>query len=322
MPIRSVREAQVEGKRVLVRVDFNVPIKDGRVADDTRIQAALPTLGLLHERGAAAIVLLAHLGRPEGKAVESLRLAPVEARLKELTNVPFEMHENLRFDAREEENDEGFAKELAALGDVYVNEAFADSHRAHASIVGIPRFLPGYAGLRFEEEVSRLSQALEPPPGAVAIIGGAKIETKAPLIEKFAAIYSQVLVGGAVANEYTAHIRNVLLPQDGVRDKAHVADIGPRTCAAWADIIAHAPFVVWNGPMGMYEEAEFTAGTDAIAKAIIDSKAVAIIGGGDTEAAISKFALDPARIFISTGGGAMLDFLIEGTLPGIEVLKK
>ncbi|HVV14819.1 MAG TPA: phosphoglycerate kinase [Candidatus Paceibacterota bacterium] len=322
MQVTSIRDADVSGKRVLVRVDFNVPMKDGQVVDDARIKAALPTIGFLHERGAAQIILLAHLGRPDGKVVEDLRLAPIEARARALINAPFEMHENLRFDAREEANDEGFAKELAGLGDIFVNEAFADSHRAHASIVGIPKFLPSYAGLRFEEEVTKLSAALTPPPGAVAIIGGAKIETKAPLIEKFAATYSLILVGGAIANEYTAKTNNVMLPQDGVSDATHVADIGPETARAWTEIIAQAPFVVWNGTMGMYEQSAFIGGTDAIAKAIIGSRAVAIIGGGDTAAAVAKFAFDPARIFISTGGGAMLEFLIQGTLPGIEALKR
>lgn len=355
--ITSVEEADVSGKRVVVRVDFNVPIENGAIGSDLRIQVALPTLEMLHAKGAANIILLAHLGRPEGKVVESLKLAPIEARLRDLTHVPFEMHENLRFDPREEANDEGFAKELASLGDVYVNEAFADSHRAHASIVGVPKFLPHYAGLRFVEEVSKLSHALTPPQGAVAIIGGAKFETKEPLIRKLADAYERVLVGGALGDDFIkarglpfgaslvsqtpvpvdiAANERVIMPQDAVfietgsnaersglvvdvRANESIIDIGPQTSAAWADLVSHASFVLWNGPVGVYEKG-YSDGTDALAQALAKSGVSAVVGGGDTAAAVQKFTFDSTKVFVSTGGGAMLDFLTHGTLPGIEAL--
>ena len=325
MQIKSVADADVAGKRVLVRVDFNVPIEGGKVVEDMRIRAAIPTIELLHQKGASQITLITHIGRPEGKVVEELRVAPVEARLRELTQAPFVMEENLRFNPGEEANDPAFAQQLASFGDIFVNDAFAVSHRADASVVGVPKLLPSYAGLLMEKEVHMLSHALVPPPGAIAILGGAKLETKLPLIEKFAALYSKVLVGGAIANEYASHEarpQNVLLPQDGIPQLAGMFDIGTQTREGWVREIAAAPFVLWNGPVGMYEKPEFAQGTDALASALVGSSAAAVIGGGDTAAAIAKFTFDPARIFISTGGGAMLEFLIAGTLPGIEALKK
>lgn len=347
------------GKRVLVRVDMNVPLAEGAVVNDLRIRAALPTLELLHEKGAAAIILLAHLGRPDGKVVEALRLAPVEQALRGLTNVPFEMRENLRFDAREEANDMEFAKELASLGDIYVNEAFADSHRSHASIVGVPSLLPAYAGVRFEQEISRLRSALTPPAGAVAVIGGAKFETKEPLIKKLLALYSEVLLGGALANDVikarglpfggslvssvpvpieVASNEHLLVPSDAIfaevgsnaersglvvdiRTNEKVIDIGPVTSKLWGGKIAHASFVLWNGPLGMYENG-YSDGTDTIAEALSKSAVPAVVGGGDTAAAVEKYAFNPEKVFISTGGGAMLQFLVDGTLPALEALKK
>jgi len=359
--IKSVSEADVKGKRVLVRADFNVPMVtvEGKpqVAGDLRIRAALPTLELLHANGAAEIIILAHLGRPEGKVDEAMRLAPVEARLRELTTVPFTMHENLRFDAREEANDAGFAQELAKLGDVYVNEAFADSHRAHASIVGIPKFVPGYAGLRFALEVTKLSAALTPPEGALAIVGGAKFETKVPLIAKLLTLYSEVLLGGALGNDVIkarglpfgaslvsatpvpvdiAGNERLVVPTDAIfsevdsnaersgsvvdiRTNESVIDIGPTTAALWSEKIKKAPFVLWNGPVGMYETG-YADGTNVLAQTLADSKVPAVVGGGDTTAAIEKYHFDPALVFASTGGGAMLQFLVDGTLPGIEAL--
>jgi phosphoglycerate kinase len=341
----------------LVRADFNVPLDGGKVVDDLRIRTAIPTLELIHKNGAAQIIILAHLGRPEGKVVEGLKLAPVEAHLRELTRVPFEMRENLRFDPREEANDPVFAQELASLGDLFVNEAFADSHRAHASIVGVPKLLPGYAGLRFIEEVSKLSEALTPPEGSLALIGGAKFETKLPLIAKLLGAYREVLVGGALGNdlikarglpfgsslvsktavpEAEAADERLVMPLDAVfveaggnaersglvvdiRATEALADIGPQTAAAWAQKIKQAPFVLWNGPMGMYEQG-FAGGTEVLAGALAQSAARAVVGGGDTAAVLEKFAFDPEKVFISTGGGAMLEFLTAGTLPGIEAL--
>ncbi len=360
--IKNVNEAEVAGKRVLVRVDFNVPMVtvDGvpQVAGDLRIRAALPTLELLHQNGAAQIIILAHLGRPGGKVDESMRLAPIEARLRELTTVPFVMHENLRFDSREEANDPAFAQELASLGDVYVNEAFADSHRAHASIVGVPKLLPNFAGLQFTLEVAKLSNALTPPQGAVAVIGGAKFETKLPLITKLLSLYAEVLLGGALGNDVIkarglpfgaslisdkpvptdlAINERLVVPTDAVfaevdsnaersgnvvdiRINESVIDIGPQTTAQWSEKIKKAPFVLWNGPLGMYERG-YVDGTEGLAKTLAECGVPAVIGGGDTATAIEKFKFDPEKVFVSTGGGAMLQFLVDGTLPGIEALK-
>jgi 3-phosphoglycerate kinase len=324
--VKSVRDADVKGKRVLIRVDFNVPLDMTRgephIADDSRIRATLPTIELLQEHKVAQIILIAHLGRPGGKVVESLRLAPVEKRFRELTgnapNVSF--LENVRFDPREEANDEMFAKELAQHGDIFVNEAFADSHRAHASIVGIPKFLPSYAGLHLLEEIEKLSHALAPQKPALAIVGGDKLETKLTLIEKLSPLYDKVFVGGALANAMAESRGNIIVPADGVPQKKGMFDIGPATSETWAHEIKNAKFVLWNGPVGWYEKG-YNKATDVLAQALVDSGVEAVIGGGDTAAALAKFSFDPRKVFISTGGGAMLQFLVEGTLPGIEALK-
>lgn len=356
--IRSVKDADVAGKRVLLRVDFNVPLKDGAVLNDLRIRAALPTIELLHQKGAASIVILTDIGRPEGVAVEGLRVAPVAAHLRGLTSVPFVMEENLRFERGEEAGDPAFAKKLSELGDVYVNDAFSNSHRAHASMVLLPKLLPAYAGLRLQQEVEALSQALTPPPGSVALIGGAKFETKAPLITKLLGVYDHMLLGGALANDVIkarglpfgksmiselsvppeiAGNERLEVPSDGIfaergsnaersgsivdiRANEGVIDIGPLTAKAWGERIAKAPFVLWNGPVGIYEQG-YSDGTDVLAAALARSGTRAVVGGGDTVAAVSKQKFDPEKVFISTGGGAMLQFLSDGTLPAIEALK-
>ncbi len=357
--ITSLKDIDVAGKRVIVRTDFNVPLEGNTIRNDLRIRTALPTLELLHQKGASNIIILAHLGRPEGVVVESLRLAPVEARLRELTQVPFEMHENLRFDPREETNDAAFAAELAALGDVYVNEAFADSHRPHTSIIGIPKLLPSCMGLRFEEEISKLTGALTPPAGSIAVIGGAKFETKIPLIRKLLPLYAQVLLGGALANDVikarglpfgASLVSETPVPEDlaieerlevpvdaifsvkdsnaersgsvvDIREDEGVIDIGPVTSKRWAEKLSAATFVLWNGPMGIYEQG-YRDGTDSLAAALSAGSASAVVGGGDTAAAVEKHAFNAERVFVSTGGGAMLQFLVDGTLPGIDALKR
>lgn len=320
--VKSVRSAEVAGKRVLLRADFNVPLQDGAVADDTRIKAVLPTIEFLLSKNAARIEILTHLGRPEGKAVDQLRVAPVAKKLRSYISAPnIIVHENVRFDAREEKNDPAYAQELAALGDIFVSDAFAVAHRTSSSVVGIAKFLPSYAGLLMEKEIKALSGALTPPQGAVAIIGGAKGETKIPVIEKFSKLYSKVLVGGAIALEYKPQSVNVLVPGDGVPQLEGMLDVGPETSAAWAVEVSRAPFVLWNGPLGFYEKG-YSAATDTIAETIVSGNVSAIIGGGNTIAAISKTSFDASRVFISTGGGAMLEFLLNGTLPGIEALKR
>lgn len=356
--IKSVQEADVLGKRVLVHTDFDVPLKDGSVVDDFRIKAALPTLQLLKEKGAAKIIIISKLGRPEGKVVEGLRMAPVAARLASFIDMSnIEVHENVRFDPREEANDNTYAKELASLGDIFVNEAFADSHRAHASIVGIPKYLPSYAGIRFMEEVSRVGEALTPPAKSLAIIGGAKFETKQPLLEKLVSSYGTIFLGGALANDLLKsrgmpvgaslisdgavpttlaenfHIQapvdlvlaSATLPARAAKtgDVHHddrIVDIGENTAGQWAEQIKSAEFVLWNGPVGICEEG-FAAGTETLAAALASSPCKALVGGGDTAAALSKFSFDKQRVYISTGGGAMLELLTNGTLPGIEALK-
>ncbi len=368
--VKSVKDADVAGKRVLLRVDFNVPLDyssgQAAVLDDLRIRAALPTIELLHGNGAAKIIILTGIGRPAGRVVEELRVAPAAARLRALTAVPFEMEENLRFDPGEEANSPEFAKKLSALGDVYVNDAFANSHRVHASMVGVPKLLPSFAGLRFEEEITNLSSALTPPKGGIALIGGAKFETKVPLIQKLLSLYSEILLGGALANDVikargipfgrslvsdtpvppeVASNERLVVPEDAIfaeegsnaersggvvdiRANEGIIDIGPATSKAWSDKVSAAPFVLWNGPMGVYEQG-YRDGTDVLAAAIAlrsnsgqSPQFHAVIGGGDTVAAISKQQFDPKKVFISTGGGAMLQFLVDGTLPGIEALKR
>jgi phosphoglycerate kinase len=347
------------GKRVLVRAVLNVPLKDGQVVDDTRLRAILPTLSLLKGRGAKTITILGHIGRPEGKVVDELRVAPVVKRLGELIDMSnVSVLENVRFDPREEANDPSLAQELAAHGDLYVNDAFADSHRAHASLVGVAKLLPSYAGVHLLEEVEKLSEALTPPQGAVAIVGGAKFETKQPLIERLMPRYARILLGGALANDVIkarglpvgaslvsatpaslelASDDKLAVATDAVMEKSkgqsrtglvvdvrqdeRIVDVGPVTAAAWAQMVEDAPFVLWNGPLGIYEEG-YTEASDLVARALSRSAGKAVVGGGDTGAALKKYSVDPMRVFLSTGGGAMLEFLTGGTLPGIEALKR
>ena len=356
--LTSVRDADVVGKRIIVRVDFNVPLNEAsEIVDDSRIRSAIPTLTYLHEKGVAKIILLTHVGRPEGKEVETLKIAPIAKHLQSLISYPeIELRENLRFDSREEANDEVFAKELAALGDIYVNEAFPVSHRADTSIVGVPKLLPSYMGLRFEEEVIRITEALTPAKPALAIVGGAKFETKQPLLEKLLPQYSEVLLAGALANDMLkarglpvgvslvseisvprelAQNTNLGTPTDvvvelnsaarvtntaDVRQGERIVDIGQKTIAVWSEKIKNAGFVLWNGPTGIYEKG-YVHGTDALAEMLTRASCKALIGGGDTDAALLKFSFDPSRIFVSNGGGAMLQLLADGTLPGIEALK-
>lgn len=364
--VKSVRDAQVAGKRVLVSVDFNVPMRDGLIVDDMRIRAALPTLELLRGRG-AKVVIITHLGRPGGKVAKELSVAPLAHRLGELmrcrvTVAPeesdFMMLENIRFDQREEDGSAEYAQELATFGELFVNDAFSNSHRAYASVVGLPQYLPSYAGVRFLEEIEKLTEALDPPAGSVAIIGGAKFETKQPLIEKLIGKYAKIFLGGALGNDVIkarglpvgsslvsatpasltlasddklAVATDAVMQKEGgevrtglvvdVRTDERIVDVGPVTAAAWAEAAAGAPFVLWNGPLGIYEEG-FTEASDLVARALAKSPARAVVGGGDTGAALNKYSFDPVKVFLSTGGGAMLQFLTDGTVPGIEALNK
>jgi phosphoglycerate kinase len=342
MQLKNVQDADVSGKKVLMRVDFNVPMQDGVMGDDMRIKAAVPTIELLKQKGAAHITLMTHLGRPTG-IDESLRTAPLFAHLSTLTDTAnMEMLENVRFDAREDTNDDAYAKELAAHGDIFVNDAFAVCHRAAASVVGVTKFLPSFAGLLVQKEVEEISKALKPEEPAVAIVGGAKFETKIPLLTKLLETYGQIFLGGALANDMLKargliDIKNsvasntpvpaemvadarILVPTDYVWQEDKIIDIGPDTLQHWSTLVATQKFVLWNGPVGWYEKGG-SAGTDGLATVLINSQAHAVIGGGNTAEAVSKVKFDPAKVFVSTGGGAMLELITQGTLPGLEPLR-
>ena len=340
---RSVREADVVGKRVLVRADLNVPLEDGRVADDTRIRAALPTLQLLLERDASEVVVCSHLGRPKGPD-PAFSMAPVEERLRELlgANGRLGVLENTRFDPRETANDPELAKELAAQADIYVDDAFGSAHRAHASTEGVAHLLPAYAGLLLERELQELGQLLESPDHPfVAIVGGAKVEDKIGVLRSLAERADVVLVGGKMAEEIRMHPIDVevQLPQDVVAAAAFepeaesrvVAaeevpegwlglDIGPATREAYATPIGTAKTVFWNGPMGVFEWPRFAAGTLAIAQAVADADAHTVVGGGDSVRAIEEAGLADKIDWVSTGGGASLELLEGKELPGVAAI--
>ena len=316
--VASVNTALVGSKRVLVRVDYNVPIENGEILDDSRIKATLPTISVLRDRGASKIILLTHLGRPEGKVVEDLRTAQLLERLsKYTTTTDIEMLENLRFDPREESNDESLARELASRGDAYVNEAFSNSHRSHASMVLLPKLLPSFAGLAMLSEIENLTEALTPPSGAVALLAVTKPD-KLQLAEKLATKYEKILLGGPVPENYSSTASNILAPIDGIPDRKNLFDIGPQTLTQYVDLLHDASFVLWNGPLGWYEKG-YTTSTDAIAKALIANNTRAVIGGGNTLNAVKNYTFSN-NVFFSTGGGAMVEFLTTGTLPAIEAL--
>jgi phosphoglycerate kinase len=388
---RSVQEIDCEGKSVLVRVDFNVPLDDGHVTDDTRIRAALPTLELLRERG-AALILASHLGRPKGKIDPALSMKPVGERLAELLGCEVRqapavvgpeveamanelgpgdvlLLENVRFEPGETENDPDFADSLSRLADVYVNDAFGAAHRAHASTEGVAHRLPGYAGLLLESEVKELSRVVESPARPlVVVLGGAKVSDKVGVIDRFLEIADSILIGGAMCFSFfraqgiatgdslveevgvklaeEALLRaeksacELLLPVDLTLGKAFDAaterresdgvevpdgwmglDVGPRTAAAYAERVAAAGTVLWNGPMGAFELEPFAAGTRTVAEAVAASPATTVVGGGDSVAALHRFGLAEKVDWVSTGGGASLDLLEGKKLPGVEALR-
>jgi phosphoglycerate kinase len=340
---RSVREADVGGKRVLVRADLNVPLENSRVADDTRIRAALPTLRLLFEEGAAEAVVCSHLGRPKGPD-PAYAIAPVAERLVELLGREDRLSvlENTRFDPRETANDPELASELAARADLYVNDAFGSAHRAHASTEGVARLLPAYAGLLLERELVELGKLLEGPERPfVAIVGGAKVEDKIGVLRSLAERADAVLVGGKMAEEIRAHPIDVPveLPDDVVAAEAFEADadsevvaadavpdgwlgldIGPATRDAYAERVATAKTVFWNGPMGVFEWPRFAEGTLAIARAVADAAAHTVVGGGDSVRAIEEAGLAEKVDWVSTGGGASLELLEGKELPGVAAI--
>lgn len=389
MPKRSVAEADVRDKSVLVRVDFNVPLQGDDVADDTRIRAALPTIRLLLERG-AAVILASHLGRPKGKPDLRYSLAPVAARLGDLLVIdvltssdvvgpsaqaaakslqPGQVLvlENTRFEPGEEANDPALSKALAGLADVYVNDAFGAAHRAHASTVGVADNLPSYAGLLLLREVAVLSELLDNPDRPfVAILGGAKVSDKLAVLSHLIERVDALLLGGGMANtlllalgyeigsslaepdlveqardlmaKARAHGIDIVLPRDvvvandiessetmtvsmnAVSASQSIYDIGPQTVREYCSHITTARTVFWNGPMGVFERAPFSAGTVGIAHCVAESPAYSVVGGGDSIAAIESAGVADKIGHISTGGGASLELLEGRTLPGVAAI--
>jgi len=331
--LKLLKNTDIAGKRIVLRADLDVPLEDGTVGEDYRLKALLPTLKLLIKEGAKVLVI-GHAGRPEGKPAPALSLKPVadwfSAELKRkidfipdyelrITNYDVALLENLRFWPGEEKNDPALAKKLAVLGEIYVNDAFAASHRAHASIVGIPNYLPAYAGLRLEEEVKELGGVLaNPPRPLVFVLGGAKTETKAPLVPAFAKVADQILLGGLLMFDQSLEkVPRVVFPVDAVG----IFDIGPKSLKKFIKILKGAKTVVWNGPLGKWEDSRYAAGTRVIAKELAASSAKTIVGGGDTIAALSAFGLLGKMKYVSMGGGAMLEFLAGKKLPGLKVLE-
>lgn len=391
MDKKTVRDLDVAGKKVLVRVDFNVPLNDkGEITDDTRITASLPTIQYLLEQK-AAVILMAHLGRPKGQVKPELSLAPVAKHLgkllgKKILFAPdcvgeaaqaaasklkpghILLLENLRFHKEEEKNDMDFAEKLASLADLYVNDGFGVSHRAHASVEGVTHFLPAAAGFLLEKEIQYVGKAVTNPLHPfVAIIGGAKVSDKIGVISNLLDKVDTLLIGGGMANTFLAaqgykmgkslveedkldlakellakakkNKVNMLLPTDLVMaaafapDAEHVTekvknlnqaymalDIGAETSKAYAEALADAKMIVWNGPMGVFEMDAFCKGTEAVAKAVAKSRATSIVGGGDSVAAIEKLGLAKRITHISTGGGASLEYLEGKVLPGVAAL--
>lgn len=324
--MKTLKQLEVKNQQVLLRTDYDVPLEDGAVADDTRIKASLPTITALLEGKAKAIIVLCHLDRPGGKVVESLRVKPVAKLVKRFLprGAPVEIEENLRFNPGEKKNSLEFAKRLAVKGEVFVNDAFAVSHRAHASIISLPKFLPCAIGLHFEKELGALKKArTNPKRPLIFVIGGAKLETKLPIIEKLVEISDEVLVGGKLVQE----IGGVCSPEAMSRITvaqltADGKDITKVSADEFAKKISKAGTVVWNGPMGVYEEPSCAQGTRIIAQAVNQASGYTVIGGGDTGAAATKFAAEEGLDHISMGGGAMLQYLIDGTLVGLEAIKK
>jgi len=350
----------VAGKRVLVRTDFNVPLADGMITDDFRIRSALPTITWLVERG-AMVTCASHLGRPKGAPDPRWSMTPVRARLAEMAP-GVEVMENLRFDPGEEADDPAFVARLVEGFDLYVNDAFGAAHRAHASIVGPPRTLPSAAGRLLEREVEVLMGLRQQPRHPfVAVLGGAKISDKLGVVEALLEVVDALVIGGAMCFTFLAaqgrsigdslfepdqvatcarllaRGKPVHLPEDlvGVDAQGQRAtfgaslppgakgfDIGPGTAAAFSDVIMEARTVFWNGPMGMFEDPRFEAGTRTIAQAMADTKAFTVVGGGDSAAALAQFGLDDEVDHVSTGGGASLELLELGDLPGLHALRE
>lgn len=364
-------EKDLRGKRVLLRVDLNVPVSKGKISNDFRIKKTIPTINFLRNAG-AKIIILSHFGRDPKESLEPiseqlnseipLKFVPdifnLDARnvVDSMQDGEVVLFENLRRYEQEESNDPEFVAHLASFGDVYVNEAFSVAHRDHASITGLAKVLPSYAGIRLDEEVSKLSKSFDPPRPFLLIVGGAKFETKLPLIKKFTTIADKVFIAGALANDVyrfygletgkslvsdtplseiavLLDTERISVPEDVVlfskenklsnelSSEDIISDAGSATVITLSALVKEAKFIVWNGPLGLYEDG-FTEGTDTLMKMIVNSDAESIVGGGDTGLAASKFENFDEKVFVSTGGGAMLDFLSEGSLVGIDALNR
>jgi phosphoglycerate kinase len=342
---RSVESAEVNGKVVLVRSDLNVPLDGSRVADDSRIQASLPTLRLLLERGAVEVRVCSHLGRPKSDDDRAkYSLEPVRARVAELVgDERVTVLENTRFSTGETANDEAFARELAGGCDLYVNDAFGSAHRAHASTVGVARLLPAYAGLLMLDELRHLGALLDDVERPFVIVsGGAKVEDKIAVLESLGGRADTVLIGGKMAEDVRAHNPfsfDAVLPTDVVAAAAFTADaetkdvsfeslpedwlgldIGPATREDFAGRISAARTVFWNGPMGVFEWPKFAAGTFAVARALAECDGFTVIGGGDSVRAAHEAGVADRISWISTGGGASLELLEGKELPGVAAI--
>ena len=389
--MRSIRELTLQGRRLFLRVDFNVPLDGGKVSDDTRIVETLATVRLALEKG-ARVICASHLGKPKGKRKPELSLAPVAVRFAERLGKPVHfvddcvgpeaakaaeglgagevlLLENLRFHAGEESNDPEFARELASLADVYVDDAFGAAHRAHASVVGVPQLVEEKgAGLLLEKEVRELSRLLEPQRPFAAILGGAKISGKIDTLRVLARRADLLLIGGGMANHFVRALglsvgrslleedkvalareildfckdsgRTIALPSDfvvakspddgeGARtvpinripDDLMALDVGPRTLDQFERLLAPARTIFWNGPMGVFEKPPFDRGTMGVARIVAASRAVTVVGGGESVQAAHEAGVAEKFTHVSTGGGASLEFLAEGKLPGIDALK-
>ncbi|OGC68977.1 hypothetical protein A2415_04230 [candidate division WWE3 bacterium RIFOXYC1_FULL_39_7] len=319
--MKSLREAPINiGTKVFIAADLDVPMENGTILETYRLDNLIPTIKYVLEKGGIPI-LGGHIGSPKGQIVDELSTKRLKLYFDEKLGVGnYMLLENLRFDKREEENSVDYAKELAGKADVYVNENFSTSHRNHASIVQLPRLLPSYAGFRLEDEVANLSKVIDSPRRPlVAIIGGAKLESKKPTVSRFIELADYVLIGGRIGLEWAEEIPgNLILPLDYQDDNK---DIGSETIEKYCDIISSAKTVLWAGPLGMYEEDKYIIGTRKIAEAITkNTDCFSVIGGGDLVAATNKLGLLTNFGFVSTGGGAMLEFLVKSTLPGIEAL--
>lgn len=376
MAYKTLNDIEViRGKKILLRLTLNAPIEAGRVKDDFRIKKVLPSLGFLRDKGAKTIII-SHVSKSQAND-NSLMAAfmylknyfPIsfsgkifdpafQLAISEMRDGDIILSENLRVYEGEEANDQDFAKKLSTFGDIFVNEDFAASHRKHASIISLPKFLPSYSGFRFDEEVKELTKVFMAPRPILLVLGGAKTETKIPLLKKFTKLADKIFIGGVIANDYWRHLgkeigqsevsnnppdlEEITLSQkvetsadvwveargissvkqiDEISADETIVDSGPKTAELLKKLVQESRTVLWNGPIGLYERG-YRETTRELAKSISEFSSNSIVGGGDTLAAISELKVEDSFTFISTGGGAMLDFLATETLPGIEALKK